>query len=195
MMDPHTTPQESLRSPDAGIRHTYGFRKSLVSGRFFRGMINRAFQVMALYAPGAWTFRVWLHRMRGVRIGQNVFIGAGALIETECPQLVSIGSNVTIGIRCIIVAHFRETTSAKRERNEPTVIIEDDVFIGPGAIILQNVRIGGGSVVAAGSVVNQNSPPHTLVQGNPAKPIATCKIPLTNNTLYKDFVLNLVPRR
>jgi acetyltransferase-like isoleucine patch superfamily enzyme len=93
------------------------------------------------------------------------------------------------------VAHFRETTAVKRDRNEPTVIIEDDVFIGPGVIILQNVRIGQGSVVAAGSVVNQNIPPHTLVQGNPAKPIATCKVPLTNDTLYRDFVLSLVPIR
>lgn len=161
--------------------------------KFLQSFRNRIFQLLALYAPGAETLRVWLHRLRGVQIGQNVFIGTAAIIETEYPQLVSIGSNVTIGIRCIIVAHFRETTNAKLAANEPSVLIEDNVFIGPGCIILQNVRIGSGSVVAAGSVINKDVPPKTLVCGNPALPIAKCGLPLTDKTLYRDFVLNLRP--
>ncbi|HLX12902.1 MAG TPA: acyltransferase [Bacteroidota bacterium] len=161
----------------------------------FRQLINRLFQFLALYAPGAESLRVTLHRMRGVRIGNNVFIGTSAIIETEHPQLVSIGNNVTLGIRTVIVAHFRETTAEAVRTNTPTVVIEDDVFIGPGVIILQNVRIGKGAVVAAGSVVNADVPSATLVQGNPAKPVARCGVALTSKTTYAEFTKNLLPLR
>lgn len=49
--------------------------------------------------------------------------------------------------------------------------IEDDVWLGANAIITDGVRIGKGSVVAAGSVVTRDVPPHTVVAGVPAKPI------------------------
>ena len=54
--------------------------------RLLRGLVNRILQVLALYAPGASSVRVWLHRVRGVRIGQNVAIGTAAILETACPQ-------------------------------------------------------------------------------------------------------------
>jgi acetyltransferase-like isoleucine patch superfamily enzyme len=47
-------------------------------------------------------------------------------------------------------------------------VVEDDVWIGHGAIILQGVRIGEGSVVAAGSVVTKDVPPYSIMAGNPA---------------------------
>lgn len=50
-------------------------------------------------------------------------------------------------------------------------IVEDDVWIGHGAIILAGVRIGKGSIVAAGSVVTKDIPPCEIWGGNPAKKI------------------------
>jgi virginiamycin A acetyltransferase len=49
--------------------------------------------------------------------------------------------------------------------------LESDVWIGHGAIILQGVRIGEGSVVAAGSVVTKDVAPYTIVAGNPARTV------------------------
>jgi len=49
------------------------------------------------------------------------------------------------------------------------VIIEDDVWLGTRAIVLRGVRIGTGSVVAAGAVVTKDVAPHTLVGGVPAR--------------------------
>ena len=51
------------------------------------------------------------------------------------------------------------------------VIIEDDVWIGHGAILLTPVRVGRGAIVAAGSVVTKDVPRYAIVGGNPAKVI------------------------
>jgi acetyltransferase-like isoleucine patch superfamily enzyme len=48
------------------------------------------------------------------------------------------------------------------------VVIEDDVWIGIGAIVLKGVRIGRGATVAAGSVVSHDVPPGAVASGNPA---------------------------
>lgn len=66
-------------------------------------------------------------------------------------------------------------------------MIEEDATVGPGAIILPNVTIGRGSIVAAGSVVTRSVPPHTMVQGNPARPVATVEVPLRLNVSVKEF--------
>jgi acetyltransferase-like isoleucine patch superfamily enzyme len=57
----------------------------------------------------------------------------------------------------------------KRPEDDRDVIIEDDVWVGSGAIILKGVRVGRGSIVAAGAVVNKGVPPYTIVGGVPAK--------------------------
>jgi acetyltransferase-like isoleucine patch superfamily enzyme len=48
-------------------------------------------------------------------------------------------------------------------------IVENDVWIGYGAIILSGVTIGTGSIVAAGAVVSNDVPPYSIVGGNPAR--------------------------
>jgi acetyltransferase-like isoleucine patch superfamily enzyme len=147
----------------------------------------RVLQVLALYAPGAWSVRVWLHRRRGVHIGRDVFIGTDTLIETEHPERVWIGNGVTLSARCTIIAHFRGARSGVR--------IEDDVFVGPGAIILPGVTVHRGAVVSAGSVVTSAVAQMTLVQGNPARAVARCGIPLSSRTPAAEFYRRLKPLR
>ncbi len=144
----------------------------------FGGIKNRVLQALACRAPGAKSLRVWLHRWRGVKIGKQVWIGYDAIIETSRPELVTIGDRATVQIRATIIAHFREQRG---------VIIEEDATVGPGAIILPNVTIGRGSIVTAGSVVTKSVPPKTIVQGNPARPIATVDIPLRLDVSVKEF--------
>ena len=158
-----------------------------------RGIKNRILQAMAFYMPGATTLRVWLHRMRGVKMGKPVFIGTAAMIETAFPEFVSIGNYVEIGIRTTIIAHFKYHPKKEKPKTKPFVRIEDNVYIGPGVIILPNVTIGEGSVVMAGTVVAESVPPQTMVRGNPAKQIARCKVPLAFDNTYKEFICNLRP--
>lgn len=157
----------------------------------FSGAKNRLLQVLALYAPGATTLRPKLHRWRGVEIGRDVFISTDTLLETAYPELVSIGDEVVIGIRCVIIGHFRLDEEEPLKR--PSVRIEDQVFIGPGVYVLPNVTIGHGAVVNAGSVVTRSVAPLTMVQGNPAVPVARCGIPLGAHTPLKEFYRALRP--
>jgi acetyltransferase-like isoleucine patch superfamily enzyme len=53
------------------------------------------------------------------------------------------------------------------------ITVEDDVWIGAGAIITDGVRIGRGAVVAAGAVVTESVPAHTVVAGVPARVVKT----------------------
>ena len=57
----------------------------------------------------------------------------------------------------------------KRPQDDLPIVIEDDVWVGTGAIILKGVRLGTGSIVAAGSVVTSNVEPYSIVGGVPAK--------------------------
>jgi acetyltransferase-like isoleucine patch superfamily enzyme len=154
--------------------------------RFLPALKNRILQALARHAPGATTWRVWLNRWRGVHIGQDVWIGYDAIIETSRPDLVTIRDRATIQIRTTIIAHFREQAG---------VVIEEDATVGPGAIVLPNVTIGRGSIVTAGSVVTKSVPPKTMVQGNPARPIATVEIPLRQDVSLKQFSKGLRPIR
>ena len=52
------------------------------------------------------------------------------------------------------------------------IVIENDVWIGYGSIIVSGVRIGHGAIVAAGSVVLKDVEPYSIVAGNPAREIS-----------------------
>ena len=162
----------------------------LILFKRIRSFKNRILQLLALYMPGASSFRVWMHRLRGVKIGKGSFIGTAAILETEYPDRIIIGANVGIGIRSIIIAHTSDQTILNPSA---TVVIEDEVFVGPGVIILPNVTIGKGSVITAGSVVKISVPPGTLVEGNPARAVAKCGIPLSPKTSYSEFIARLRP--
>jgi acetyltransferase-like isoleucine patch superfamily enzyme len=55
-------------------------------------------------------------------------------------------------------------------RSEPTVL-EDNVWLGAGVIVLKGVRIGRGAVVGAGAVVTRDVPAGSVVAGVPARMI------------------------
>lgn len=152
---------------------------------FFSGIRNRMLAKIARGIPGAQSMRPLLHRWRGVKMGEQVWIGYDSIIETAKPHLVTIGDGATIGIRNIIIAHFRDW--------EKPVVIEEEAFLGPGVIVLPNVVIGRGAVVAAGSVVTTSVPPKVMVQGNPAKPVARVGKSPNPEVSFQEFSLSLRP--
>ena len=142
-----------------------------------------------MIAPGGSTLRVWLHRLRGVKIGKNVWISEFVYLDKLHPEAIEIGDNVTIGLRTSIFTHMYWGPRKKGQFNR--VIIEKDVYIGPHCLILPNVRIGKGSVIKGGTTVSRNVPASVFYGSDNAHPIAHVTIPLTNKHEYREFVSGL----
>jgi acetyltransferase-like isoleucine patch superfamily enzyme len=119
------------------------------------------------------SWRVKLHRMRGINIGKNVYIGYDVIFDRIHPDCISIGDYAEIGDRCIISAHSRGTLPLrdKYPRTVKPVSIGQGVWIAPGCIIIQGVEIGNNSVIGTGSFVNRNIPANSVAVGVPARVI------------------------
>lgn len=155
-------------------------------------LLRRLIHKFAFVLPGGNTVRPWLHRLRGVRIGDNVWISQFVYIDELHPEGVSIGKNCTIGLRTSIFTHLY--FGPRQSTNNGSVVIEEDVFIGPHCVILPNVKIGAGSVIKAGTVVSTNVPPHAIWGSPPAGALATATVPLTSEFSYDEFVRGVRPR-
>lgn len=118
--------------------------------------------------------------LRTLRPGARIVIGKDTGISggSICAALsVKIGEHCLVGANVTITdTDFHPIDPEGRRYNEnpegigaAPVEIEDNVFIGTGAIILKGVRIGKNSVIGAGSVVTRDVPPDSIAAGNPAK--------------------------
>jgi acetyltransferase-like isoleucine patch superfamily enzyme len=116
-----------------------------------------------------------LHRWRGVKMGQDVFIDPTSIIETAFPENITIGNDVRITAGCVIMSHIKAPHYLRETGLVPVVlkpvVLEDHCFIGVNSVVMPGVTVGKASVVTSGSVVVTNVPPYTMVQGNPAKVI------------------------
>lgn len=112
------------------------------------------------------------------RKGAEIHIGENSRIHGTCIhacQFVSIGKNCLIAANCQIMDSSGHDLSFSNVENRINtrggsrpVVIEDSVWIGTHSIILPGVRVGYGSVIAAGSVVTKDIPPMAIAGGNPA---------------------------
>lgn len=107
-----------------------------------------------------------------LEIGDGTYINSGVSISA-CLS-ITIGKRCQIGPRVIIMDNDYHVVGdlLARPASEP-VVLEDQVWVGAGAIILKGVRVGRGAAIAAGSVVTHDVPAGTVVAGVPARPIRT----------------------
>ncbi|MFQ4139758.1 acyltransferase [Nodosilinea sp. PGN35] len=114
-------------------------------------------------------------------IGDNVYVGKNCTIECDG----SIGDHVLIANMVGLIGRYDHDYSVVGVpvRQSPwigdlkydgpgkglEIVVEDDVWIGYGAILLSGVKVGRGAIVAAGSVVTRDVPPYAIVAGTPAK--------------------------
>ena len=108
-----------------------------------------------------------------LRIGDNSAIGKRSEISLNGGEII-IGNSVRIASSVFITNAnhaFSKTNTPIMEQEVITrnVIIEDDVWIGHGAIILPGVHIGKGAIIAAGAIVTKDVEAFTIVGGNPAR--------------------------
>jgi acetyltransferase-like isoleucine patch superfamily enzyme len=138
-------------------------------------MYKRLLKLLAKQIPG-YRIRCQLLRMAGYKIGEQVYIGEDLIIidELEDRGRVRIGNRVAISERVTLVISSNPNFSRIRPFLKDIhghIEIDDDAWLGTGAVILPNVRIGTGAVVGAGSVVTKDVPDFTVVVGVPAKEI------------------------
>ena len=137
----------------------------------------------------------------GIEIGEGTFIMHGAELHVynfrDLPEAgISIGRDSLVGEFCVIrgpggvtigdrvylspAVHIYSSNHVFADAHAPFadqgvtcqgVAIEDDAWIGAGVIILDGVHVGRGAVIAAGAVVTEDVPPHTMVAGMPARVI------------------------
>jgi acetyltransferase-like isoleucine patch superfamily enzyme len=99
-------------------------------------------------------------------------------VNIEEPYLVRLGKNVWLTDDVRLLTHDASLTMLSRVhggvlRKFGSITLEDNVFIGMNSTLMPGVRVGTGSVIAAGSVVTRNVPPGSIVGGNPAKQIGS----------------------
>jgi acetyltransferase-like isoleucine patch superfamily enzyme len=119
-----------------------------------------------------------------ISIGDSCFIGENSKIWSG--ELIKIGNNVLISHNVNIIDsntheldHLERSAGYERlirNGHDPNkgsiltapIIIEDHVWINFNAVVLKGVKIGKGSIIAAGAIVTKDVPEFTLVAGNPA---------------------------
>ncbi len=126
----------------------------------------------------------------GIKIGKDSLVGEYSVIRGQ--------GGVTIGDR-VYTSPFTQIIAVNHVFDDPNrpfveqgitakgIVIEDDVWLGASAVITDGVKIGKGSVVAAGAVVTRDVPPHSVVAGVPAKVLKTIDgtdIPAKENVYF-----------
>ena len=101
-----------------------------------------------------------------IKIGSETYIGDRT--EIHAGKSVTIGNNCDISWDCCIMDRDYHKFCSESE-NYAEVVIEDNVWIGCNVLVMKGVKIGEGAVIAAGSVVTKDVPPHTMAGGNPAR--------------------------
>jgi acetyltransferase-like isoleucine patch superfamily enzyme len=123
---------------------------------------------------------VTIYSPEELEIGDQVDIGEFTHIRANGG--VRIGSRVLIASHVIITSRSHPVALPRYGVVEDAPIaIEDDVWIGAGAIMLPGITVGRGAVVAAGAVVTRSVEPFTVVAGVPARQIG--QIPASDRKL------------
>jgi len=142
---------------------------------FIKQLMNRLVHIVARHIPNGF-LRTKLHRLRGVRASNNVWIGAEVYIDDENPSLIIIEEGVRIAASTILLAHGKDLVNIKPGQYasemplpKAPIIIKKGAWIGLHVIILPGVVIGEGAAVASGSVVARDVPDFAFVAGNPAR--------------------------
>ena len=116
----------------------------------------------------------------GITIGHDSLIGNGCFLDGRAP--LTIGNHSSLASEVMIYNDEHNIHSPGYENSFGQVTIGDYVFIGPRAIILPNITIGNGAVIAAGAVVTKDIPEFEVWGGVPAKKISDRKL---KNPNYK----------
>jgi len=121
--------------------------------------------------------RVVFLRMTNVAVGRDTVINVGFIVSDDYEALLTIGERVAISPNVLVICASGPNNSQLQHHPyvrdrlmvKAPVTIDDDAWIGAGAIVLPGVHVGASAIVAAGAVVSRDVPPRTIVAGTPAR--------------------------
>ncbi|MDY4040326.1 MAG: glycosyltransferase [Prevotella sp.] len=106
-----------------------------------------------------------------IKIGSHSHINRGCILDGRGG--IRIGSNVSISYNVSLLTGSHDHTTPQFRGVFLPITIEDYVWVGANATILQNVTLGQGAVICAGAVVTKDVEPYSIVGGIPARKIGT----------------------
>lgn len=119
------------------------------------------------------------------KIGNFTSIGRNSTLDSRGKLIIGNSVSISPNVKILTAQHKINTKMFDGENK--SVVIEDYVWIGTGAIILPGVTLEKGSVIAAGSIVTKDVKAFTVVGGNPAKFIKNREKNLEYKCIYKPW--------
>jgi maltose O-acetyltransferase len=105
----------------------------------------------------------------GLLLGEGVYLAHGVVIDAGHCWLIEIGDYSVLAPYVHVLAHDSSTKRHIGYTRIGEVVIGSGVFVGAHSIVLPDVRIGDGAVIAPGSVVSMDIPAGTMAGGNPLR--------------------------
>lgn len=128
-----------------------------------RILINFLIIEICKYFPSL-KVRIFLCRLLGMNIGEDVSIGLGVQFDVFFPDKITIDENSIIGYNTTILCHEFLIDEYKVGETK----IGKEVMIGANSTIIAGVKIGDEAKVGAGSVVVEDVPDEEFYSGVPA---------------------------
>ncbi|MFA6289070.1 MAG: DapH/DapD/GlmU-related protein [Opitutaceae bacterium] len=113
---------------------------------------------------------------KSIVIGDRVFVGR--FVEFNIRKGIRIGDDSLVASGCKFIDHnhgFRDLSVPMniQAQEEEEIVLEENVWLGVGVVVLKGVRISRGAIVGAGSVVTKNIPENEIWAGIPARKIGS----------------------
>ncbi|MHA1264473.1 MAG: acyltransferase [Candidatus Helarchaeota archaeon] len=157
--------------------------------RFIRSAFTNLIYEMATHFNIWHKFKNMLFRFVGLKIGRDVLISQYTRVDGLLPNLIELEDHTAIGVSSNLITHtFIDRGNIRAFLYGPIKICKF-ARIGADVTITPGITIGEGAVVAAGSLVNKDVPPYTMVGGVPAKIIKELDPETYRGRIEKDLLL------
>jgi acetyltransferase-like isoleucine patch superfamily enzyme len=156
--------------PEKSIRKTEIYDRP--KPMFTRNFAKLSEEELKTFAGALQLYKSFIEKKYHVKSKENQIIFINTDVFLSNLQNIDLTKQALLAPRSTLASNYGFYNPTDYEG----IRIGEDVWIGTGAIILSGVTLGDGAIVGAGSVVKEDVPKHTIVIGNPAKPLRPRKI-------------------
>jgi maltose O-acetyltransferase len=145
---------------------------NLVKNNYLTTALKACLRLIASHCPEP-HLRVLFYRLSGIEIGKGSYINMHVTFEDEyLGNVIKIGQRVAVAKNVAFIASSHPNNSRLANYNTKRfgeILVEEDVWIGTGVVILPGVKIGKCSILGANTVVTKNVESFSIITGVPGK--------------------------